>query len=163
MAYGRTSDTMSIVLKVLQRRLAPLHDDVRPQRSIGLRHFLVNEIQHGFYPVGDGIQLFFTGLQPELKVGELRLTIGSDNCRQEGNRLKHVSHSKRGIDIRNNLWFSSSQVVFFLLSELHLFLSLLSLWLHALAELGSLPPSWHHAPGVLQSPPASSLHQALHQ
>ena len=62
MVHGRTSDATSIVLEVLQRRLAPLHDDVRPRRSIGLRHFLVDEIQHGFYPIGDGLQLFFTGL-----------------------------------------------------------------------------------------------------
>ena len=75
---------MSIVLEVLQRQLAPFHDDVWPRHSVGLRHFLVDEIQHGFYPVGDGLQLFFTGLQPELKVMELRLTIGLDHCRQEG-------------------------------------------------------------------------------
>ena len=50
------------MLEVLQHRLAPLHDDVRPWHSVGLRHFLVDEIQHGFYPVGDGLQLFFTGL-----------------------------------------------------------------------------------------------------
>ena len=72
------------MLEVLQRRLAPLHDDVRPRRSIGLRHFLVDEIQHGFYPIGDGLQLFFTGLQPELEVVELHLTIGSDHYRQQG-------------------------------------------------------------------------------
>ena len=61
---------MSIVLEVLQRRLAPLHDDVRPR-------------WHGFYHVG-GLQLFFTGLQPKIEVVELCLTIGSDHYRQEG-------------------------------------------------------------------------------
>ena len=83
-AHGRTSDATSIVLEVLQRRLPPLHDDVQPWCSVGLRHFLVDEIQHRFYPVGDGLQLFFTGLQPELEVVELPLTIGSDHYRQEG-------------------------------------------------------------------------------
>ena len=84
MAHSRTSDATGIVLEVLQHRLTPLHDDVWPRRSVGLRHFLVDEIQHGFYPIGDGLQLFLTSLQPELEVTELRLTIGSDHCRKEG-------------------------------------------------------------------------------